>query len=241
MRRLTGTGWQKEFSASADREAFLRANSHLPGPRSNLELLSAAAEEVDEAWATRWAAAPVGDDPTDVFVVSVGLVALGRFVAADSANASRSGALLRRRAADDEWRIREAVAIALQRLGDDHPSELAAIARDWSTSGDMLVARAAVAAVAEPRLLKSTAAVNAALDVMEAATALVVAAPDRRTEPVRVLRQALGYAWSVVVAADADRAWPHFVEWSKRDDADVQWIVRENLKKNRLARLGLSL
>jgi hypothetical protein len=226
------------FVAASDRVGYLRINSHLPGPRSNLELLAAAAEEVDRPWASEWGAARVGVDPTDVFVISVALVALGRFAAAGS---SEPEAPLRRRAADGEWRIREAVAIGLQRLGDDRPDELARIAMEWSASGDPLVARAAVAAVAEPRLLRTPAAVDAALEVLDAATALVVSSPDRRSEPLRVLRQALGYAWSVVIAADPGRGWPRFVEWSRRGDADVDWIVRENLKKNRLHRLDLRL
>jgi len=226
------------FRAASDRIAYLRANSHLPGPRSNLELLAAAAEEVDRPWADEWAAARVGPDPTDVFVISVALVALGRFAAAGS---SDPVALLRRRAADDQWRIREAVAIALQRLGDDRPDELARICVEWSEPGDLLVARAAVAAVAEPRLLRTPTAVEAALEVMDRATKLVVSSSDRRSEPVRVLRQALGYAWSVVIAADPGRGWPRFVAWSKRDDPDIAWLVRENLKKNRLVRLGLTL
>ena len=158
-----------------------------------------------------WSGAPVGDDPTDVFVISVGLVALGRFLASGSVDAL---ALLRRRAADDEWRIREAVAIGLQRLGDDRPGRLADIARGWSSGGDPLVARAAVAAVAEPRLLRTSPAVDAALDVMDSSTRLVIESADRRAEPVRILRQALGYAWSVVVAADPGRGWPRFVAWS---------------------------
>ena len=133
------------------------------------------------------------------------------------------------------------MAIALQRLGEDRPDELARIAMEWSASGDPLVARATVAAVAEPRLLRTPAAVGAALDVVDAATALVVGSSDRRAEPVRVLRQALGYAWSVVIAADPGRGWPRFVAWSKRDDPDVAWLVRENLKKNRLQRLDLRL
>jgi hypothetical protein len=229
---------RSSFRSATDTEVYLRANSHLPGPRSNLELLSAAAEEVDESWAQSWADRVVGEDPTDVFVISVALVALGRFVAAGSAG---NVELLRRRAADGEWRIREAVAIGLQRLGDDRPDELAVIAREWSESGDALVARAAVAAVAEPRLLRTHAAVDAALDVMDAATRLIVGHVNRRDDRVRVLRQALGYAWSVVVAADVARVWPSFVELARSTDPDVQRIVRENLKKNRLVRLGLEI
>jgi len=229
---------RQAFVAAPDRDAYLRANSHLPGPRSNLELLAAAAEEVGRPWADEWAAATVGSDPTDVFVISVALVALGRFVAAGQAGAEDG---LRRRAVDDEWRIREAVAIGLQRLGDDRPDELARIAAEWSRSDDPLVARAAVAAVAEPRLLRTPAAVEAALGVLDSATSLLERSPDRRSEPIRVLRQALGYAWSVVIAADPGRGWPQFVEWSKRGDADISWVVRENLKKNRLQRLDLRL
>lgn len=227
-----------QYLAATDRVAYLRANSHLPGPRSNLELLAAAAEEVDRPWAYEWAAASIGADPTDVFVISVALVALGRFAAAGKAGAEEG---LRRRAADDEWRIRESVAIGLQRLGDDRPDELARITAEWSRGDDPLVARAAVAAVAEPRLLRSPAAVEAALDVLDSATSLLERSMDRRSEPVRVLRQALGYAWSVVIAADPVRGWPRFVEWSKHGDADIDWVVRENLKKNRLQRLDLRL
>lgn len=229
---------RSEFRKAPDKEAYLRANSHLPGPRSNLELLGAAAEEVDEDWARSWARDAPGDDPTDVFVISVALVALGRFAAGGWAGTVE---LLRSRAADDEWRIREAVAIGLQRLGDDRPEELALIAGEWSVSGDPLVARAAVAAVAEPRLLKTSVAVEAALGVLDSATRLVMASANRHDEGVRVLRQTLGYAWSVVIAADVDRGWPRFVELAGSEDPDVAWIVRENLKKNRLARLGLSL
>lgn len=224
--------------AAPDREAYLRANSHLPGPRANLELLAAAGEEVELEWAMRWANSSAGEEPADVFVISVGLVALGRF----AAGGDESGlATMRRRASDDSWRIREAVAIGLQRLGDERPARLAEIARDWAT-GSPLEARAAVAAVAEPRLLRTTTAVQAALDVMDAATDKVVAAADRKASDVRVLRQALGYAWSVVVAADPSRAMARFVAWEQRaaGDADVDWIVRENRAKSRMRQLPQS-
>jgi len=76
--------------------------------------------------------------------------------------------------------------------------------------------------------------------VLDAATQKVVSAGDRRANDIRVLRQALGYAWSVLVAADPGRVWPRFSEWAPSEDPDVRWIVAENLKKNRLRRLGLS-
>ena len=129
-------------------EADLRANSRLPGPRANLELLGAAAEQVDRETAFSWGRRPVGDDPTDVFVVMVGLAGLGKFLAGEGDD-GEAAALLRERANDAGWRVREAVAIALQRLGDEQPDMLADMARDWVT-GTTLEARAAVAGVAEP-------------------------------------------------------------------------------------------
>lgn len=188
-----------------------------------------AGDRIEPQVALEWAARPVGADPTDVFVVMVGLVGLGRRAAQDD----ESGlALLRRRAGDAEWRIREAVAMGLQRLGDGRPQRLAEVAREW-VDGPPLEARAAVAAVAEPRLLRSPASIEPALDVLDIATQKAVDSRDR------VLRQALGYAWSVVVAADPGRGLPRFEAWERKaaGDADVAWIVRENRAKSRMKKL----
>jgi hypothetical protein len=216
-------------------EAYLRANSRLPGPRANLELLGRAAEEVDRNTAMSWGSRTVGDDATDVFVVMVGLAGLGKFAATDE----EAAALLRKRANDAEWRVREAVAIALQRVGDDQPERLGEIARQW-VGGTPLQARAAVAGVAEPRLVRDGSLVPAALDVLDAATEIVAgASPTVANSGERALRQALGYAWSVVVAADPAVGWPRFQRWAASSNADVAWIVAENLKKDRLKKLKL--
>jgi hypothetical protein len=210
-------------------EAFLRANSRVPGPRANLELLMIAGDQIEPQLALEWAARPIGADPTDVFVVMVGLVGLGRRAGLGD---EMGLPLLRRRAGDAEWRIREAVAMGLQRLGDDRPQRLAEVALEW-VGGTPLEARAAVAAVAEPRLLKKPPAIEPALDVLDIATQKAVDSRDR------VLRQALGYAWSVVVAADPARGLSRFEAWEARSagDADLDWIVRENRAKSRMKKL----
>lgn len=59
---------------------------------------------------------------------------------------------------------------------------------------------------------------------------------DRRSPGVRTLRQALGYGWSVVVAALPSQGLPAFSRMQASDDPDVAWIVRENNKKARLER-----
>ena len=52
-----------------------------------------------------------------------------------------------------------------------------------------------------------------------------------------MLRQALGYCWSVAVAADPDAGLPLFHVLEAHPDRDVAWIVRENSRKARLTAL----
>ena len=63
------------------------------------------------------------------------------------------------------------------------------------------------------------------------------ASPDRGSEGIRVLRQTLGYCWSVAVAADPAHGLEAFRELEADRDPDVQWIARENRTKARLLRL----
>ena len=56
------------------------------------------------------------------------------------------------------------------------------------------------------------------------------------TPTTRVLRQALGYGWSVAVAADPAIGLPALERWLSDPNPDVRWIVRENLAKARLTR-----
>jgi hypothetical protein len=51
------------------------------------------------------------------------------------------------------------------------------------------------------------------------------------------LRKTMGYAWSVLVAAEPDKGKPAFEAWVSDPDPDIRWVVRENLRKVRLERL----
>ncbi|MGK3922267.1 hypothetical protein ABI052_15360, partial [Enterococcus faecium] len=63
---------------------------------------------------------------------------------------------------------------------------------DWLGSGDPLRIRAAVAAVAEPRLLRNAAHATQEFEVVARATDALLATPTerRRADDVRVLRAA---------------------------------------------------
>lgn len=129
--------------------------------------------------------------------------------------------------------------MALQRWGDDDPDSMAAVAREWADGPCPLLARAAVAAICEPRLLRTPEMAAHAIDVCERATDVLRAVPDarRRAPDTRTLRKGLGYGWSVAVAADPDAGLPVFDALSQDVDPDVAWVVRSNLGKARLKRI----
>lgn len=131
----------------------------------------------------------------------------------------------------------EGVAQGLQALAFRDPMGFSEVLDHWRDEPDPLVQRARAAAVCEPSLLQDLALAELALEVCEEATATLRASPDRGSEGARVLRQALGYCWSVAVAADPAHGLPVFRVLEADDDSDVQWIVRTNRTKVRLARL----
>ena len=218
-------------TAPEHRQRYLRENSHLPGPRGNLELVWAAAEELSPSEIHQCAAS--GDE----FLTVCGAVGLGRLCAEGDDDAER---LLHDLAADSRWRVREGAAMALQRLGDTDREAMLGLAEAWTRDSSLLVRRAAVAGVCEPRLLDASWIVSRVLAMLDAATSSIAEADGarRRTEEFRVLRQALGYCWSVAVAAAPDSAFSRFEDCARSADADVRWIVRQNLKKARLIRAG---
>jgi hypothetical protein len=217
-------------------DTYLLAESALPGSRANLELAQATADVGDEAQLQRWLdlgpeAAP--EDSATLFLPMCGAIGLGRILAE-----GKTGVLERLRAAanDPRWRVREAVVLGLQRLGDADVPRLLDAMRDWS-GGGFLEQRAAVAALCEPRLLRQPAIAREVLAILERVTESVGIVSDRRDPSLRVLRQTLGYCWSVLVAALPNGGKPAFERLASSTDPDVRWIVRENLKKNRLRRV----
>ncbi|MBO4162469.1 HEAT repeat domain-containing protein [Micromonospora antibiotica] len=216
--------------------AYLREHSGLPGPRANLELAQAVADEGGPASFDHL----IGTD--DEYLVFCGVLGLGRLLAAGGRAPRRIEARLHDHATDPRWRVREAVALALQRLGDADLPRLLDLGTAWVGDPHPLVRRAAVAAVCEPRLLTHPEAAARAVALCDRATAGLAALPSgrRRDDDVRALRQALGYCWSVAVAADPAAGLPLFRALAGIDDGDVAWIVRENSRKKRLAGLLVS-
>lgn len=227
--------YRRVLSSTRDFDAYLRTHSGLPGPRGNLELAAAAGAVGDRKRFARYLKLSPDQAPENtpgVFLVVCGVLGYGRLLAEGDLSLLPD---LRRLANDPRWRVREAVAMALQAWGDtDLPALLRAL-RGW-IGGSLLEQRAAIAAVCEPRLLTSRRTRVAVFALLDRATRNLLREADRRSEPFRVLRQALGYAWSVALAADLELGRARFEHWAACDDADLRWLVRQNLTKNRLLR-----
>jgi hypothetical protein len=234
---MSRTGdYRQQLRALDDWDAFLRAESHLPGSRANLELAAAVAEEASRDWLyahVEPSAAEAPENTPECFVVCCATQGLGRLAAEGDEGAI---ARLQVLAADERGRVRESVAMALQRLGDADFERLLAIAEQWSELGP-LEQRAAAAALCEPRLLKDALYASRVIAVLDRISRAIEAATARRNDAFRALRQGMGYCWSVAVAAYPEAGKPAFEAWLASEDADVRWVLRENLKKNRLSRM----
>jgi len=245
LRDMVGRWLQSGQPATLSR--YLLANSNLPGPRGNLEMAWAFGDVVAEMaslageplWslARGWTEMTVEVAPTnsaEEFLPFCGAVAVGALGAELPERCGDALALLRDVARDPRWRMREGVCFALQRLLAARPQPTLDALRQWVEGGDPLEMRAVAAALADPPLLKDGSLAVSALQLHRLIFRQVLARADRRSGPFKVLRQGLAFTLSVVVQALPKEGFAYIAELIGRRDQDVLWIVRENLKKNRL-------
>jgi hypothetical protein len=217
-------------------DEYLKQESGLPGPRGNLELIYAVAEIGSEEQFLHLISftpekAPVNSQ--EEFLSACGTVGLGRLVAEGKTEYLR---LLRSFASDLRWRTREGVAMALQIYGEKHMDELIDEMKLWS-EGSYFEKRAAAAALCEPKLLSQKGQVFKVLQILDIITKSIVNVENRKDEGFVALKKGLAYCWSVAIVYNSVEGKKMFEEWISCQDKDIKWIVRENLKKDRLRRL----
>ena len=228
--------YRQTLASLQDWEPYLLQESGLPGPRGNLELAQVVADEGNRVLFEHFLdytpqLAPT-NDPHE-FLAFCGVVGLGRLLAEGDEKILDK---LRLYASDPRWRLREGVAMALQRLGKVSMRRLLD-AMQWWSSGNWLEKRAAAAALAEPVLLHNEKDALEALQILDRITASMENSSETKKEQFKVLQQGLGYCWSVVVAAAPEQGKRLMEKWLARPDHAIRWIMRENLKKNRLNRM----
>jgi hypothetical protein len=228
--------YRNQLQQLNDWKPFLLKNSGLPGPRGNLELAQAAAELASQQQIEALLSIPAEQAPEnspEVFLVFCGISGLGMQVARGQ---RREMKRLRTFASDSRWRVREAVVIGLQYIGDADMRLLLREMDKWKT-GNWYEKRAAAATLAEPRLLKDSAVARHVLQILDEITAKMEYTSKAREESFKTLRQSMGYCWSVAVVALPEGGKHLMEKWMASTDSEIRWIMRENLKKNRLARM----
>lgn len=246
----------EDESAQTELESYLTGRSNLPGPRANLPLIASFAGVIGEMvrqpdppvdqlekLLDGWAALPLENAPVNqpreilpaAAVRSYGQVAVSRPDWWEDEIAK-----IHRAASSPRWRTREIVAMALQQMLEADWVRTFAALQSWLRETDPLIIRAVAAALAEPPILNNPERRAQALAIQEAAIEWYAALPPERrnTEEARTLRQALGYTLSVGIAAAPEPGRALLDKLANSPDKDIHWIVRENLKKNRLRNLN---
>jgi hypothetical protein len=240
--------WRRELEAVGFDPDLLRAllerHSGLPGPRANLELAAALGDLAAQADAAGrkvlldWArlgpeAAPHGTRAEYVPVAAV--CALG-VLAARPAERARYVEPLRAAAFDPRWRMREAAALGLQRLGELDAAGLVALLRPWVVEESDLLLRLVMVTIAHPPLLDDAAVRVVGWDASERALERVRRRRTESAETLRILVAALSFAPSVYAAAEPREGFRRLGRWAEAREPAVKKIVVANLRKARLAK-----
>ena len=226
----------QELKKIKDWKPYLLQESQLPGRRANLELLQVVVDLGDEKLFNELRRYDARRAPTNSpyeFLAMCGVVGLGRLIAEGN---EKHFDELRSFAKDSRWRIREGVAFALQIIGNRSPKKLLEEMEEWK-KGNPFEKRAVAAGLCEPGMLKEKWFIERVLGILDTITSSIQKIKDRQEEGFRVLKKGLGYCWSVAVAAYPQEGKKFMEKWMLNKDQDIEWIMKENLKKNRLQRM----
>jgi hypothetical protein len=213
---------------------YLLSHSNLPGPRGNLELLHSFAKEAEPGVVGKCLGC-IREDTANSPEEFAGMCGIVGYAMLHRDDIPGTFAFLRTFASHDSWRIREAVAIAVQEIAVGKMNEVLEGFRDW-TEGNPLEQRAVVAALCEPKLLKNPEINRKILEILRKITDGFHGS-EKLTESRKVLRQSLGYGWSVVVAHQPEEGRKALESYTGTSGGHIRWIVMENLKKNRLVKM----
>jgi len=106
----------------------------------------------------------------------------------------------------------------------------------WS-QGALLERRAVIAGICEPRLLNNDEVNLKVLEILHTVTEGILHEDQRKTDEFIALKKALGYSWSVVVVSAPEAGKSMMEKWMQYEDKEIKWIMKENLKKNRMQKL----
>ncbi|MFQ5892121.1 MAG: hypothetical protein ACE5HW_04945 [Candidatus Methanofastidiosia archaeon] len=226
---------------------YLVSNSNLPGRRANLELAEAFAEVIEDYFAKNserlWSLClkliEVSSDEAPVnnpkeFLPFCGAWAIGAMGSVSSTFFQNALSCLKELANDPRWRIRESVAMGIQKSIEKQSQKTLKELQDWIGKGNWLTMRAVAAGVADPVLLRNKQTTRWALELHKKIFDQILTAEEHKSEEFKTLKKGLGYSLSVVICAIPKEGFEYMHQLIDSQDKDVLWIIKENLKKNRL-------
>jgi hypothetical protein len=119
---------------------------------------------------------------------------------------------------------------------DENLCDVIKILEDW-TSGNEYEKRAVIASLCEPKLLDCKSNVRCILNILSKIMACFACVTGPLSEGQITLRKAAGYCWSVAIVASPEDGKKSFEALLPAKNKHTLWIVKENLKKNRLLKM----
>ncbi|MEJ2568512.1 MAG: hypothetical protein P8Z50_06550 [candidate division WOR-3 bacterium] len=211
-------------------EEFIIENSNLPGPRGNLELAFALAEIYDNLdillkWLEITKDQADANDPKS-FPAFCAAVCLGKIYT--KTKDKKLISILQKLSTDRRWRLREAIAFGFQAIGENNFNDLKSIFSEWIKKSNNLEKRAILVSLAHPKFLNEEN-VKFCFEI----TDTVLKEMDREND-FDVLKKGLSFTISVFAVPNPDFGFKFIKKWIGKDK-DIDKIMKENLKKNRLA------
>lgn len=229
---------------------YISSNSSLPGRRANLELAKAFMEVVAEltssldvetlwGYCNRLTEITIEEGPVNTpreFLPFCGTCGLGTIGARHPKFLPEALHRLQTLATDSRWRMREAVRMALQQLLAGNTTTVQQVLEQWVEEDNWLVLRAVATSTGEQCLKMESDFALWALALHKKILNKIKASSERSSEQFKALRKGLAYTLSVVVQSIPIEGFSYLHQLAEEHDKDITWIVRQNLKKNRLTR-----
>jgi hypothetical protein len=238
----------KDRTSIDELENTLISNSNLPGRRANLEMAFALsdcfektdASEIHWRMLLEWTRISPNDAPVNhprEFLPFCAILSLGSlYNNADKKRKEHIISIIRASASDRRWRIREAVAMAFQRVSEKNFIAIKEIFSEWIKKASLLEKRAILAALAHPPVLDHKENVifcfRIADEILQ--SLLKLNRIERKSEEFAILRKGLEFTISVYVACLHEEGFRFLKKWAQEDDADIKKILKSNLNKTRL-------
>jgi len=216
----------------------LMSNSKLPGRRANLELMwqfskKATKNEIESCLSYKGCDL---DNTPEEFVVMCGVLG---FCVRNKNNPQFALKGIEEFANSSSWRVREASAMGIQELLTLSAEDVLQILDEWSSRNERYK-RCIIAGLCEPKNLKSKDVLENAFYYLGKFTEGFDSIATKLTEDQKILRKALGYAWSVAMVEDLDQGKSLFERFVESENKNIRWIVKNNLKKNRLQKIDIT-